>query len=156
MILARYVCSKRRSGSGMCFRPGVCLGCGLMISEGRVDEDVLEASSSSSSSRSSSLCRVCCDVRMAGVFSEAAVEGLMSRRGSGWCCMCVDWTTDARSEAMFDAMVDAVWWKRVQLEKLALLSVQSQKCSIRGSMDSCSGIACSSSSDRLLGYYICR
>lgn len=37
-----------------------------------------------------------------GRFWEAAVEGLRSWAGSGWCLIEADWIVDARSTAGFD------------------------------------------------------
>ncbi len=47
----------------------------------------------------------------AGIFFEAAVEGLMSWVGSGWCFIEADWNALAISMAGLCAIVVQVRWK---------------------------------------------
>ena len=93
-MLARYDCSNRKSGMGGNER---VRGRGRMMSLGMVESD--EATEPEREWGGDIVST------SAGIFFEAAVDGLMSYLGSGSLLMLTDWIAEAISAAGLDAML---------------------------------------------------
>lgn len=98
-MLAKYVCSKRRSGSGIfCLVDARLRETGRRISDGIGDE--VSLSSLCRSARGSERSFSSGDTISAGIFLDAAVDGLTSCSSEGFSCKCADCTILASSVAI--------------------------------------------------------